>query len=374
MMILPLLFESVSEYMATYLMPHFSGIGAAVFNDLQALPDWQSIDIALITVGWQATADDPLRRRFYSLQQSNKTYRIVDLGCLKAGIDPLETRLRLQDVCELLLQQQVIPLIVGDQHALDVGQFAAYQQTNQLVYVLQIDNKLDLKIHGDAPDHLDEIITYQPNFLLGAGLLGYQQYLTDAAHLELWQRLGFDLMNIGKMRDQITLAEPFIRSAHMISFDMAALRPFFSPPHQPMPFGLSAEEACQIAWYAGKSEHLSSMGIYGYHPQTDPHGLMASLIATMLWYFVEGYDRSAKNPDFTDSRFTKYVVPVSPAYNLVFYKLSQTDKWWLELPPEESAILNFGRPRAIPCSYEDYRIACQGIPPDCWVRLSARLS
>jgi len=372
-MTLSLLFESVHDHMKAHTNQHFASIGAAIFNDLQALPDWQSIDIALFTVGWEACADDPFRKTFYNLRQSNKTYRIADLGCLKAGIDTIETQLRLQDTCEFLLQKKVTPCIIGYTHDLDLGQFMAYQSAEQLVYVLQIDQKLDLRIHGKASDHLNEIITCQPNFLLGAGLLGYQQYLNDAAHLELWQRLGFDLMSLGKMRDNIKEAEPLIRSAHMISFDVCVLRPFFSPPHQPFPFGMTAEEACQIAWYAGRSEHLSSLGLYGYQPQQDPQGLMAALLATMLWYFVEGYDKTAKQPDFSDSRFVRYIVPIGTAYSLVFYRHTQNDKWWIELPHEESALLNFGKPRAIPCSYADYQTACSGTPPDCWVRLSARM-
>lgn len=373
-MTLPLLFESVHEYMRETPDRHFADMGAVIFNDWRTLPDWASIDVALLTVGWEASPQDPFRKAFYGLQQSNKTYRIADLGCLRPGIDPTETRLRLQDACEFLLQQNVTPIIIGDSHELDVGQFMAYRQTGKLIYMLQIDRRLDLKIHGQTPDHLDEIITCQPNFLLGAGLLGYQQYQTEAAHLELWQRLGFDLMSLGKMRDQMKDAEPMIRSAHMISFDVSVLKPLFIPPHQPFPFGLTPEEACQIAWYAGKSEHLSSLGLYGYQPQNDSYGLMASLLATMVWYFIEGYDKVSKEPDFTGSRFIKYVVPLGTNYNLVFYKHAQSEKWWLELPYEESALLNFGKPRAVPCSYEDYQTACAGIPPDCWVRLSARFS
>ncbi|MCS7017496.1 MAG: arginase family protein [Bernardetiaceae bacterium] len=348
-------------------------MSSVIFNDLQALPEWQSIDIALLTVGWQASAEDAFRRAFYNLRQSNKTYRIADLGCLRAGVDAVETCLRLQDVCAFLLQKQVTPCIVADRHELDIGQFRAYQQTGQLIYVLQVDQTLDLKIQGDALQHLDEMITWQPNFLLGAGLLAYQQHLTDSAHLELWQQLGFDLMSLGKMRDDMKAAEPLIRSAHMISFDVAALRPFFTPPHQPFPFGLHPEEACQIAWYAGNSEHLSSLGLYGYHPEKDPHGLMAALLATMVWYFIEGYDKSNKSLNFSDSRFVKYVVPIGTSYQLVFYKHVHNEKWWMELPADESALLNSGKPRAIPCSYADYLTACSGVPPDCWVRLSARL-
>lgn len=371
-MTLPLLFESVHEYFSAEAGKRLSDMASVIFNDLQALPDWQSIDIALFTVGWEASPDDAFRRALYGLQQSGKTYRIVDLGCLKPGIDDTETRLRVQDACEFLLQRGVTPCIIGNAHDLDTGQFLAYQATEQLVYMLQIDQKLDLKIHGDCRQHLDEIITRQPNFLLGAGILAYQQYLTDAAHLELWQQLGFDAVSIGKMRDNIRDVEPLIRSAHMISFDTAALRPFFTPPHQPFPFGLTPEEACQIAWYAGKSEHLSSLGLYGYRPEEDPYGLTASLLATMVWYFIEGYDKHSKNPDFSDSRFVKYVVPVGSNCCLVFYKHAQSEKWWIELPYEESALLNFGKPRAVPCTYADYLSACAGVPPDCWVRLSAR--
>ncbi|HSK12544.1 MAG TPA: hypothetical protein VK907_04965, partial [Phnomibacter sp.] len=45
--------------------------------------------------------------------------------------------------------------------------------------------------------------------------------------------------------------------------------------------------ACQICWYAGLSNKLSSIGFYEYNPLEDSKGQTASVIATMIWYLVE---------------------------------------------------------------------------------------
>ncbi|MCS6967172.1 MAG: arginase family protein [Cytophagales bacterium] len=362
--------RSVHEYTQAYSAGKSSNLGAVIINNLTKLVDWQQIDIAIITVGWQPCENDTFRNILYNLQQSNRTYRIADLGCLLEGTS-LQTSTRLQKVCEFLLSHQVIPFILACDHALDVSQFAAYEHMKKSVYMLQIDKHLDLDEASST--HLEEIINYQPNLLIGAGLLAYQEYLTNPLHLQRWQQLGFDLLSIGKMRNHFQQVEPLIRSADMISFDLQAVRPFFSPPHHSFPFGLTPEEACQIAWYAGKSEHLTSLGIYGYVPEGDSNGMMAALVATMCWYFIEGYDRSQKNPDFSQPCFVKHIVPLSDRFHLVFYKHIQSEKWWMELPCQQSTLLRFERPKAIPCSYQDYLTACEGLPPDRWIQFSVRL-
>src|SRR5690606_22156206 len=98
------------------------------------------------------------------------------------------------------------------------------------------------------------------------------------------------------------------------------------------PFGLSSEEACRIAWYAGLSEKVTSFGIHEYYPEHDQRYQTANLVATMVWYFVEGYYHRFKYESYESESFIKYNVSVNEVDHLVFYKHKYTEKWWLEVP------------------------------------------
>ena len=56
----------------------------------------------------------------------------------------------------------------------------------------------------------------------------------------------------------------------------------------PMPNGLSAFQACQMAWYAGVSDHLKSFGLFEVNPETDVTGASDILGAQILWHVMEG--------------------------------------------------------------------------------------
>ncbi len=99
-------------------------------------------------------------------------------------------------------------------------------------------------------------------------------------------------------------------------------------------FGLTGEEACQISWYAGLNEKLSSIGFYEYNPSfDDAQRKTAAVIATMIWYFVEGYYHRKNEQNFRSNDFLKYTVsmPVEPEV-ITFYKSKFSEKWWVEVP------------------------------------------
>ncbi|MDZ7650641.1 MAG: arginase family protein [Cytophagales bacterium] len=53
----------------------------------------------------------------------------------------------------------------------------------------------------------------------------------------------------------------------LLSFDVTAIRSSDAPGNaNAQPFGLTGEEACQLCWYAGMNEKLSSVGFYEYNP------------------------------------------------------------------------------------------------------------
>ena len=96
-------------------------------------------------------------------------------------------------------------------------------------------------------------------------------------------KLYFDSYRLGQIRDKIEDAEPIIRQADMLSFDITSIKHADAPANpNALPNGLYAEEACQIMRYAGMSDKLTSLGIYELNPAFDISGKTSHLAAQMI--------------------------------------------------------------------------------------------
>jgi len=323
-------------------------------------------------------AANEIRRKFYRLKRGHGGYNIIDLGNLNAGIDLDETYGRLKEVCEFLMTQGIVPLIFGGSHDITLGQFYAYEGLEKLISVLNVDALLDLDESGEANNsHIHKMLTYEPNFLFNYSHLGYQSYLIESSSIEVLERLYFETYRVGMLRQVLEEMEPVIREADMLTFDISAVRSSDAPGNiNAQPFGLTGEEACQICWYAGMNDKLSSAGFYEYNPEYDDEAKKtASVTATMIWYFIEGFYHRKNEGGFASNDYLKYVVdmPGSQPAIITFYKSKLSDKWWLEVPSENS-VSAFGRNSLVPCAYADFQTANNGEVPDRFVNAMARLS
>jgi formiminoglutamase len=249
---------------------------------------------------------------------------------------------------------------------------------DKLVSLLNIDAMLDLedkKEFGESQQHIHKILLHEPNYLFSYTHLAYQSYLIDPLSVSILEKLYFEAFRIGQMRTNLQEMEPTIRNADMMTFDITAIRASDAPGNgNAQPFGLTGEEACQICWYAGMNEKLSSVGFYEYNPEFDDvHKNTASVIATMVWYFIEGYYHRKNEQNFRSNDFMKYSVsmPVEPAI-LTFYKSKVSEKWWLEVPYPNGRE-RYSRNSIVPCSYNDYQIAIKGEVPERYISMLAKL-
>ena len=215
----------------------------------------------------------------------------------------------------------------------------------------------------------------EPNYLFSYTHLAHQSYLVDTAAAAILEKLYFEAFRIGQIRTDITEMEPAIRNADLLSFDITSIRSSDAPGNaNAQPFGLTGEEACQICWYAGQNEKLSSAGFYEYNPDfDDTHKKTASVIATMIWYFVEGFYNRKNESNFKSNDFLKYVVsmPVEPEI-LTFYKSKVTEKWWMEITYHRPGA-RYARNSFIPCSYADYQTATKGEVPERYINTLAKI-
>jgi hypothetical protein len=52
--------------------------------------------------------------------------------------------------------------------------------------------------------------------------------------------------------------------------------------------------------------------------------------------------------------------------DLVFYKSDKTDRWWIEIPFISNVNNKLKRNTLLPCSYEEYLMACNQELPERW--------
>lgn len=321
-------------------------------------------------------APDAIREKLYLLKKGTGSYRIVDLGNLNPGADLEETYTRLSEVCRTLLEQNILPVILGNTHDQDYGQYHAYQDLDKLINFLNVDAFLDMEEEQSIPSkkHIQDILLHEPNYLFGYTHLAHQTYLIDANAINTLEKLYFEAYRVGKLHTNLIEMEPSIRNADLLSFDISAIRSSDAPGNSnAQPFGLSGEEACQICWYAGHNEKLSSFGVYEYNPLLDDAAhKTAAVIATMVWYFIEGYYHRKNEKNFKSNDFMKYIVPMPVApETIVFYKSKFTSKWWMEI--SRSSADRYGRKSIIPCSYADYQTASRGELPERYIQAINRL-
>jgi formiminoglutamase len=379
----------------------FSPVEESVYSDItsstslfksirvytEKMPDYRGSHLAFVGVKESrgnkvnegvSNGPDEIRKKLYHLKKGTGTYRIVDLGNLNLGHDLEETYVRLSEVCRILLENNVLPVIIGGSHDLDFGQYSAYESLEKLVSFLNVDALLDLEDKNDSNpsrQHIHKLLLYEPNYLFSYTHLAYQTYLIDPLSVSVLEKLYFEAFRIGQVRSNLQEVEPAIRNADLLSFDITAIRSADAPGNaNAQPFGLTGEEACQICWYAGLNEKLSSIGFYEYNPAFDDvHKKTASVVATMIWYFIEGYYCRKNESNIKGNDFLKYTVsmPVEPE-TIAFYKSKLSEKWWMEVPYANGRE-QYSRNSIVPCSYNDYQTAVKGEVPERYISTLAKL-
>jgi arginase family enzyme len=360
-----------------------------IYENEEAFPDLEDIDVALIGVkedrhapenAGAAEAPNEVRAFLYKLYGGAFQPRMVDLGNIEPGHSPKDTYFALRSSIDFLIRKNIVPIILGGSQDLTYAQFLGYKDLEQTINVVAIDSVFDL----GNPDHdinnhsyLGKIILHQPNYLFNYSNIGFQTYLVNPNSLEMMNKLYFDAYRLGQVRDKIEEAEPIIRQADMLSFDITAIKHSDAPANpNASPNGFYAEEACQMMRYAGMNDKLSSLGIYEINPRYDVNGKTAHLAAQMVWCFLDGYYQrkhdfpSRTNPDYV--RF--HVVLQDEKYEINFYKSKKSDRWWMEIPYPPHQNARFERHTLIPCSYKDYTMATNNEIPDRWWQTYQKLS
>jgi len=351
-------------------------------------PDLSNIDIVLLGVPEArhssnnegcSTAPDEIRKEFYKLFYWKNDVSILDLGNLILGNTVEDTYTILSDILAWILEKKIVPVILGGSNDLAFANYQAYSILEKVVNVVSVDSKFDLgneKVPISSTGYLNKIILQQPNYLLNYSNVGYQTYLNGQTDIELMKQLFFETYRVGGLRKDMEEIEPIVRNAEMLALDISAVRQSDAPGNaNASANGFYGEEICQIALFAGLSDKLSSFGIYEYNPILDYNTQTSQLIAHTLWYFIEGFSHRPNDILFKDQdQYLRHAVAVSNALSeLIFYQSKKTGRWWIEVPFFHIKTQQ-DKKYFLPCSKNDFEMACKDMVPERWWRTYHKLN
>jgi arginase family enzyme len=351
-----------------------------VHSKQHGIPELENVQIAIIGIlenrndvnyiGEEFHLDE-IRKSLYSLFPGNWHKTIADLGDINKGESVEDTYFALKTTISILVQKNIIPIIIGGSQDLTYANYRAYDDLAPMVNIVNVDSKFDL---GDSAkpikndSFVGKIILDQPYNLFNYATIGYQTYFNSQEEIDLMDKLYFESYRLGQVSKDITIVEPVMRDANIVSIDLNSVKGSeVSLKQKVSPNGLDGKEICAISRYAGLSNKVTSIGIYEYKPSNDDT-VTSMLVAQIIWYFIEGVNFRIKDDDFlNDNNYQKFITLVEEQ-ELVFYKSTKTQRWWIEIPFLSEINNKLKRHTLLPCMHEDYLDACNNKVPERWYK------
>ncbi|TXD53233.1 MULTISPECIES: formimidoylglutamase [unclassified Polaribacter] len=364
--------------------PYCLGNTIRIHTSEEGFPELNDVKLAIFGVEEDRNSENNfgcgdnlyfIRRKFYELFPGEWQGEIADLGNVLKGNTVADTYFAVSEIIKDLLKQNIIPIILGGGQDITYVNYRAYDSLEQTINITAVDSRFDLGSLEDeltSQSYLSKIIMQKPNNLFNYSNVGYQTYFNSQGEIELLDSLFFDTCRLGKAKE-LEIIEPAFRNADLVSIDIGAVRQSEAPANNnASPNGFYGEEICAIARYAGISDKVSSFGIYEYNSKYDNNHQTASLIAQMIWYFIEGVNFRVKDYPFSGKEnYQKFTVLLEDDDPLVFYKSNKTGRWWMEIN-----ILSdnkYKRHALIPCTYKDYTEATKQIIPERWFKAMQKM-
>lgn len=350
-----------------------SQIGHYIATYGEAFPDLHQADLIIVGINeyrgkgfpnHKLQSADNVRRECYRLYQWHKNIQVADIGNIKTGKTLADSYAALQVVLSELLHLKGKVLIIGGSHDLTTAQCAAYAQNNRTYDLTCIDAKMDMDTDSKAPADrfLLDLFTQSPNYLNHYNHIGFQSYFVHPDMLEVIDKLRFDCVRVGRVKENINEVEPPIRHSDILSLDISCIQSGHAPANHLTPNGFNGEEACTLMQYAGLSNKLSSIGLYGFQQQLDKNDQTAKQLSHLIWYLMDGIYQGKQESDFDSrSHFNEFHLAFAEM-ETTFLQSKKTNRWWMQLPDAQF----------IPCSYMDYILATQNEIPERWIRAIER--
>jgi len=351
-----------------------------IHSSKKGIPDLEGVQIAILGVLenrndinyiGEIVQLNAVRKAFYGLFPGSWNTVIADLGDINKGESVEDTYFALKTTIAILIKKNITPIILGGSQDLTYPNYRAYDTIMPMVNIVNVDCKFDL---GDSTkpikndSFIGKIILDQPYNLFNYATIGYQTYFNSQEEKDLMESLYFESYRLGEISKDITLVEPVMRDANIVTIDLNSIKGSEVSLNQKFsPNGLDGKEICAIARYAGISNKVSSFGIYEYKSSKDDE-MTAMLVSQILWYFVEGVNYRVKDDNFTDDGSYQKFITLVDLEELVFYKSNKTGRWWIEIPFLTEINTKLKRHTLLPCMHQDYIDACNNMVPDRWYK------
>lgn len=334
-------------------------LGSRIRVFQQELPPLEDVKIALL--GIEEEQANAVRKALYPLSFPFEDLQIADLGNVRRRNISF-----LIPAVKELMDSRIFPVIIGSDAAFTMAQYKAFQSLEQLISLVLVDERLRFSLSSVGKDRyfLNELVENKQSKPFHLGFVGTQSHFIDPASFTFLEKRHYDCVRLGRARAYLSELEPVIRDADLLSFNLTSLRSADAPAvDQPSPSGFTLEEACRISRYAGLSDKLKSLGIYGFHHLRDQNGQTAAAIAQIIWYFIDGFFNRKADFPVTMNGLIEYIVDFKKMdYQLTFWKSQKSGRWWMQVPVQTED--SYQRHRLIPCSYNDYKLACQEELPE----------
>ena len=373
-------FESIIDFLDPVNLPHLLednelkegqiGKSIDIFQDI--FPDLTHADIVIATcdelrgdgqLGSASAETDAVRKELYSLYYWHKHIKLADIGKIKTGMHLSDTYAAIKTVAKEIIQRNKIFLLIGGSHDLSLAVYEAYREMNKIIEVTGVDAYIDLSMDNPvrSKNFLMELLTGDPNFIRHYNHIGFQSYYIHPHMLETMDKLRFDCYRLGKVKEQMEEMEPSFRSSDMMMFDVAALgaATFWEGSS---PNGFNGEEACTLMKFAGMSDRLKAVGIYGYQQKRDPQLTLAKQISQMIWYYIDGVQYGRTEANLNEQEMFIECHLEFAAIETTFLKSRKTGRWWMKMPDG----------KYVPCSENDFNAAGNNELPERWLRLQER--
>jgi arginase family enzyme len=347
-------------------------IGKSISIHEDSFPDLDHADI--IIVGCNETRGngntrsngndtDAIRKEFYALYLWHKNIKVADIGNIRIGAELSDTYAALKTVASELQKQGKKIILIGGSHDLTLAQYDAFRSLSKIIEATGVDAYIDLSMDNPlrSSNFLLDILTGEPNFISHYNHIGFQSYYVHPRMLETMDKLRFDCYRLGKVKENIEEMEPVMRSSDMLSFDLSALgASTFQEGSSPN--GFNGEEACSLMRFAGMSDKMQSVGIYGYEQKYDPFNTLAKQVSQMMWYYIDGVYLSRIEADMTNKEMFNECHVAFGSIDTTFIQSRKTGRWWMRMPND----------KYIPCSHNDFIQAGNNEIPERWLRIQER--
>lgn len=335
------------------------------------IPDLNSSNLCLIGISetrnsyFQSDLQDLnlLRKELYNLKKGKWKITISDLGDLPNGSNVEDTYHALYDICKELYSKKITLVIIGGSNDIIYPIFKSFDSHSKKVNIVSIDNQFDLYQDSDiisGRTYMNKIILDDSNKLNDFTNIGYQRHLCSYEEIELMEKLFFEKISLGEILENNMKAEPIIRDADIVGFDMKSLS--FSANSNPS--GIDSRLACILSKYVGQSNKISFFGLF----DLNKNEVSNKLYSEIIWYFIDSFNNRTIESNFDDSQlFFKYIVQTS-GRDIIFYKSKISERWWMTINLSSNEKIKF-----LPCLESDYQDALNDNIPIRWLKASKRI-